>query len=183
MLLTTRVLVSCVWPEGHDGRYYWEHCVYVDSDDFDNNTQMFLAILADMKLLYTSQVQFHSMRWFDPSDGSLVHQQGIASGNVGLIAPVESPNLLICGRWRMYGVDGSYSYHLHRMPVGSDMITGGEWSEDGLTAMQTRMNTFIAQDIYRTHTGSLIDVGEVAGSPVMWQLRHGTKRKASNFWL
>lgn len=183
MLLTVRALMSAEWPEGVDGRYYWEHCEWIDRDDFTSNGQMGLAVINDLKLLYTSQVQFHSTRWFDASDMSLFFQQTYSIVQHGSLSPSESPNLLMCARWRMHGDDGSYTYHMHRAPVGNDDLIGGVWSDDGYIRQSTHLNTYVDQGIYRTQTGSLITSGTVAQLPVMWQMRHGTKRRQSRFWL
>lgn len=183
MLLTARFILSAEWPEGFDGRYYWEHCLWVDDSDWDSHIQMFLGILSDMKLLYTSQVDMHAVRFYDPSDMSLVYSQGIGPGNHGSQSPVEVVSLLIVARWTMRGADGSHTYHLHRAPVGVEYLTDGVWNLAGYAEMQTRLNTFIAQDVYRTKTGSLITEGFVGPYPGMWQLRHGTKRRESRFWL
>jgi len=183
MLLSGRTLVSIEWPEGYDGRYYWQHCTWVDSDDFDSNIQMYLAMLADAKLLYTTQVQMHGISYYLPGTDTLHYRQNTSPGNFGNLTAVENPNILISARWRMRGADGSYTYHLHRQPIGDPYLVDGEWSATGLTQNQTRLNTFIAQDIYRTKTGSLITSGEAANRPTMWQLRHGTKRRERRGWL
>jgi len=183
MLLAGRFLVSAEWPDGVDGRYYWEHCFWVDSDDFDNNFQMNLAVLADMRLLYTEQVRMDSCRWYHLGTTVIYFSNNYGLSTFGQQPEQANYNLLICARWRMRGEDGSYSYHLHRQPIGEDYLVDGVWSDEGYLQSQTRLNTFIGQGIYRTNSGALIDAGEVAQLPVMWQLRHGTKRRKSRFWL
>jgi len=183
MLLAVRVLLSVEWPEGNDGRYYWEHCAWQDRDDWLTDGQMGLFTITNMSLLYTSQVQIHSTRWYFPDSLVVYFQQTYPFPQFGSQAPQENYNLLMCARWRMKGGDGSYTYHLHRQPLGEDYVQDGQYTPDGLTAQQTRMNTYIAQDRYRTKTGALITEGELAGQPVMWQLRHGTKRRRRRFWL
>lgn len=183
MLLTVRFLVSAEFPRGVDGRYYWEHCLWVDRDDWPNDSQMVIEVRNTMRILYTEQVQLHGARYFHPISGDLYLDAPITTPFFGSQEPVTSPNLLICARWRMWGADGSYTYHLHRMPVGDEHLIDGVWSDFGFTEQQTRMNTYIGDHPYRTHTGSLIDRGELAPLPVMWQLRHGTKRRRRRFWL
>lgn len=183
MLLAGRVLCSMEWPDTQDGRYYWQHGFWVDRSDFSSDVVMGLAILNDMKLLYTNQVQLHGITWYLPGTDDVYFRQTYTFPQFGSLSASESPNLLICARWRMFGEDGSYSYHLHRQPIGEGYLESGEWSSDGFTQSSTRLNTYVAQGIYRTQTGSLIDVAYVSGSPVMWQLRHGTKRRNYRGWL
>lgn len=183
MLLSVRALMSSTWPQGVDGQYYWEQCEWVDRDDFTSNGQMGLAVINDLKLLYTEQVRFWSTRWYLPGSSTIFFQQTYGIVQTGALDVRENPNLLIAARWRMRGADGSYTYHLHRAPVGEDDLIEGIWSDDGILRQITHMNTYIGQGIYRTPTGSLITSGEVAQLPVGWQLRHGTKRRQSRFWL
>jgi len=181
--LTGRTILSLPWPGLASGRYYWQHCFWVDSDDFSNNAQMGLAVLADMKLLYEAQVQIHSTRWFLPNTTTIFFTQTYGTPQFGSLTTQPDPTLLIATRWRMRGDDGSYSYHLHRQPLGEDYLADGRYTPTGLTQTLSRMNTFIGQGIYRTSSTHLITSGQRSTVPVGWQLRHGTKRKASKFWL
>lgn len=183
MLVAGRLVCSLAWPEGVDGRYYWQHCLYVDTDNFDSVFDMALEVINDMKLLYTSQVRFHGLRWFLPGTETIVFSQTYTVPQFGSLSSVENPNLLICARWRLFGDDGSYSYHLHRQPIGADYLENGGWSSVGGAQNANRVNTFIAQGIYRTKTGNLIASGFVGSEPVPWQLRHGTKRRERRGWL
>lgn len=183
LFLAGRALLSMAWPGVGLGRYYWEHCFWVDSDDFDNNAQMALAILADMKLLYTTQIKIESIRWYVPHTTTVYFQQIYTFPQFGSLTSVGNPTLLVASRWRLRGNEGSYSYHLHRQPLGEAYLSNGAYTPLGLTQTQSRMNTFIAQGIYRTSTTHLISSGERSTVPSMWQLRHGTKRRASRFWL
>jgi len=144
---------------------------------------MFLAINSDMKLLYTTQVWIASIRWFLPGTSTVFYTQNTSIGNVGSLTALTNPNLLIAARWRLLGSDGSRSYHLHRQPIGDEYLLDGTFSTTGRSQSQTRINTFIAQNIYRTHSGAKVVSGQLAPVPAMWQLRHGTKRRASKFWL
>jgi len=182
-LLTTRMILSCAWPGLPDDTYYWQHCGWVDRDDFSSDGSMGAAVLNDAKLLYTSQVRIWSTRFIVPSSGGIHFEQIYGFPQFGSQAAQVNHNLLIAARWQMRGSDDSYTYHLHRQPVGEAYLENGEWSATGLSQQQTRMNTYIAQGIYRTQTGSLIASGHVVARPVMWQLRHGTKRRSSRFWL
>lgn len=183
VLYAGRSILAAPWPGGTIDHYYWEHCFWVNRSDFTSDGQMGLAVINDMKLLYTDQVRIWSTRWYVPGTTTVYFQQIYGVPQIGSQDPQDNYSLLIAARWRMRGEDGSYTYHLHRQPVGEDYLESGAWSSTGYTQQQTRMNTFIAQGIYRTKTGSLIDSGEVSILPTMWQLRHGTKRRNSRFWL
>jgi len=182
MLLAGRFLMSAAWPDCAAEGYFWEHCHWVDNSDFTNNAQMSLAVLGDMGLLYTTQVRFWGCRWYVPHTTTIHFQSTFGSFQHGTQTAQANFNLLIAARWRMRASDGSYTYHLHRQPIGETYLTSGEWSSTGRTQQQTRMNTYIGQGIYRTATGSLITTGELGDLPIKWQLRHGTKRRRSRFW-
>lgn len=182
-LLTFRTILSSPWPGVAGDEYYWQHCGWINNADFSNNVQMGLAVLNDMKLLYTSQVTVHGTRFIFPGSGGIEYEAIYAAGQHGSLSEQVNPNLLIAARWQMRGSDGSYTYHLHRQPVGENYLEGGVWSAAGYSQQQTRANTYIAQGIYRTQTGSLITMGDVVATPTMWQLRHGTRRRNSRFWL
>jgi len=182
-LLAGRTLLSLPWPGLSHADYRWEHCFWIDNDDFDNNSQMGLAVVNDMRLFYTNQVHLLGTRWYIPGTTTVFFAQTYPTTQVGAQPAQANYSLLICARWRMRGDDGSYSYHLHRQPVGEDYLENGVWSSGGYSQQQTRMLTFLDQEIYRTHTGSLLVTGTVAVFPVRWQMRHGTKRRNSRFWL
>lgn len=183
MLLTARAALSIDWPDGNAGRYYWQHCFWVDRSDFSSDLAMGLACIGDMKLLYTHQVRIHGIRWYDPSDGAVYFEQVYLLPQFGDQPDQDNYNILICARWHMYGSDGSYTYHLHRQPVGEAYLDSGEWSSLGRTQCLTRLSTFGSQGIYRTRTGALITSWQLGASPVQWQLRHGTKRRERRAWL
>lgn len=183
MLLAGRTLLSLPWPGLLHDDYRWEHCFWIDNDDFDNNGQMGLAVVNDMRLFYTHQVRLLGTRWYYPGTATVYFGQTYPITQIGAQPNQANYNLLIAARWRMRGDDGSYSYHLHRQPVGEDYIEGGEWNGGGYLQQQTRMLTFLDQEIYRTRTGALLTTGAVAHTPVQWQMRHGTKRRNSRFWL
>lgn len=182
-LLHGQALLSAPWPEGNDGWYYWLHTFYVESTDFPNNSQMNNRCRNTMTLLYTDQVLLRSIRWKIAGTESVFFQVIYSPPQAGDQAAQENFNLLLAARWRLHAADGSYSYHLHRQPMGEDYITSGEYSSLGLMQQHTRLNTFMIQGIFRSQTGSLLTVGELASRPVMWQLRHGTKRRRRRFWL
>jgi len=135
-----------------------------------------------MSLIYTKQVKFRAARYYVPNTETVYYQQTFASFQFGGRDPVENPSMLICARWHMFGADGSYTYHLHRQPVGADYLEDGEWSPVGFSNQQARLGTFGSQGFFRTKTGSILDHWFCGSSPVMWQLRHGTKRKNRHGW-
>lgn len=183
LLLAVRTLWSAEWPEGIDGYYYWEQCGWVNSDDWSSTADMHQNIAAAVQQYYTSQVRQHSTRFYFPGTNTVFASFVYGTPGHGELSPAENYNLLICARWRMHAEDGSYSYHLHRMPVGDESLIDGVWSDDGFTRQVATLNTFIDDGIWRSSTGSLLDKGELAPLPVPWQLRHGTKRRRSRFWL
>lgn len=183
MLVTGRLVCSSAWPEGASGRYYWQHCVYVDTGDFANDSQMALQTLNRFKLLYTSQVQLHGLRWFLPGTETIYFTQTFTVAQFGSLSSVENPDLLVCARWHLFGDDGSYTYHLHRQPIGADYLEGGQWSATGGTQNAARVNTFVLFGKFRTKSGALVDTGWAGSEPTPWQLRHGTKRRARRGWL
>lgn len=183
MLLALRFLVSAPWPIGGDDRYYWEHCAWVERSQFSSDTQMANRVVTGMRSFYTSQIRFHAERYYLPNTSTVYFQRTFGPTEKGIYPVAEQPTLLICARWRMRADDGSTTYHLHRAPVGEDDLTDGVWSADGLFRQRTHMFDFIDEEMYRTKTGALITSGEVATLPVAWQLRHGTKRRRSRFWL
>jgi len=183
MLVAGRYLLSIAWPNPPDDRYYWEHCFYVDTDDFDNSAQMFLAVQADMKLLYTNQVNLDGVTFYVPNTTTIHYRQNSGPSNPGNLSSVGEFTILVAARWRMLGPLGERSYHLHRQPVGLSYLDGEDWSSTGRTQSQSRINTFIAQGIYRASNGALLESGVLAHKPAYWQMRHGTKRRQKRFWL
>src|ERR1044072_6496935 len=159
MLVTGRLVCSMAWPEGVDGRYYWQHCVYADTDDFSSNAQLGLQVLNNMKLLYSSRVQFHGLRWYLPDSETVYLSSTYTFPQFGSLAVTENPNILICVRWHLLGDDGSYTYHLHRQPIGDDYLENGQWSPLAGTQNASRVNTFVGFGKYRTKTGSVIETG------------------------
>jgi hypothetical protein len=183
MLVAGRLLVSIPWEDTTDGNYYWQHCLWVDTDDFPNNFSMWNEVINEMQLLYTTQVQFRGLRFYYPGTEVVYFDQAITTPLFGERSPNGNYNILIVARWRLFGEDGSYSYHLHRNPTGEADLIDGVWSDAGYTRHQTLLNTFVSNHNYRTSTGAEITGGEVAQLPVQWQLRHGTKRRNRRGWL
>ena len=144
---------------------------------------MALQCINRFKLLYSNQVQFHGLRWFLPGTETVYYSQTYTTPQFGSLSATENPNLLICARWHLYADDGSYSYHLHRQPVGTDYLENGEWSTTGYSQNASRLNTFLVFGKFRAASGELLSDGFVSVTPTPWQLRHGTKRRARRGWL
>lgn len=183
MLVTGRVALSVPWPSLPSGEYYWEHCFFQNTDDFTNDLQMGLQTIIDMKLLYSATVTLHGIRWYIPGTTTVYFQQIYITPQHGDQPATDDYTILQAARWQLRGPLGQRSYHLHRQPLPLSYIADGEWTTLGRSQCQIRINTFIAQGVYRTDTGVLITEGHLAERPAMWQMRHGTKRRARRAWL
>lgn len=183
MLVMGRVALSIAMPELPSGRYYWQHCLWVDSSDWPNNAQMGLQVLVDMTLLYSSTVKIHGIRWYDPSDGSVFFSQVYFTPQPGGQPAVTEYNIFMAARWRMLTANGVRSYHLHRQVMPESYYENGEYTTLGRTQSQIRINTFIGQGVYRASNGHLLTEGHLAPKIASWQMRHGTKRRQRRAWL
>lgn len=184
MLLSVRAILAAEWPGANDdGRYYWEQCAFLDSDDFSNLFQVALYYGQKFELTYAEDILYCGVRLYDASDGEVLLSQAFTTPQQGGLSSQPDYNLLMAARWRLWGDDGSYSYHLHRTPIAEDDLENGVWSASGRTRNQTALNTWLSTTKFRTRTGALLDHGDLADSPVQWQLRHGTKRRKRRFWL
>lgn len=180
-LAKARFILSVEWPEGHDERYYWQHCSWVKTEDYTNNFQMALDVDNRHSILYTTQVLKHGVRFYWPTDNTPFWESIYAVAFPCDLPAQENYDILIAARWRMWGADDSYTYHLHRQPLGEDLIENGQFTPDGYLNQTARLNTFMGSGEFYTHTGSQITRGEVVTTPSYWQLRHGTKRRSRRF--
>jgi len=155
----------------------------MDTDDFANDLQMGLAVVNDMKLLYSSTAQLRGCRWYLPNTTTVYFQQVYTFPQFGSLPAATGYDLLIAARWRLTTALGVRSYHLHRQPLPASYYTNGVYTATGLSQGQSRINTFLAQGIYRASDGHLLTAGHLAPALVSWQLRHGTKRRARRSWL
>lgn len=157
--------------------------MYADTDDWSSLASMLSYINNRLELVYTEQVQIHGHRLIDPTDGSVVHTQTFLVGQPCDRDPVENFTIYAVGRWRFTAEDGSQGYHLHRYPADVSWIEGDKWSSSGLAEMLSGPGTVYAGGFIRSATGSPIETWELSGDVSEWQLRHGTKRRNSRFWL
>jgi len=182
MLVTGRYLLSTPWAGTDSGLYWWEHCYFADTSDFASTTALASAVTGVMGDIYTSQVRRRGQQIYNTSTGALLLQQYFGSGNPGSATARPDPTILVVARWRLLADDGSRSYHLHRRLVGSDDVENGRWTSAGMMRQYGSAGTFVGAGIFRSHSGHLLDRWEVAQTPAMWQLRHGTKRRNKRFW-
>lgn len=183
MLLTARYVLSVPWGDVPTGRYYWEHCLYMDRIDWPNDAQMGLAVRNIMGLIYSSTVQLHGCRWYLPNTTTVYFQQVYTFPQFGGQPAAVGYDILYAARWRMKTALGVRSYHLHRQPMPASYVQDGKYTALGRAQSQIRINTFIAQAKYRASNGALLTSGSLAPEIASWQLRHGTKRKARRSWL
>lgn len=183
MLVRMNALLSCAWPDIVGGRYYWTHTAYMKTTDWSNNLQQMNNWRARVLIGYTTQVLYHGTRMIDPDDGTVVFQETNVDGQPGGRTPFANFSLLIAGRWRYEAADGSTGYHLHRYPTDLDWVEGDQWNATGLSRLQAVAGSMYAPGHIYSRSGSLVTGWGVAGMIAEWQLRHGTKRRNSRFWL
>lgn len=183
MLVRMNALLSCVWPDIVGGRYYWTHTAYMDTADWGSDLAMLLSWHQRVKIGYTTQVLLYGSRIIDPTDGSVIQTQTFTSPQPCDRAPFANYTLLVAGRWRFKADDGSTGYHLHRYPTNLDWLDNGEWNATGLSRLLSIAGSMYLPGRVYSRSGSLITSWEVAPEIAEWQLRHGTKRRNSRFWL
>jgi len=170
------------WPGVAGGVYFWQHCYWIDTDDWTNIFQANIDINTDFGSLYTSQVRRRGNRIYDAVTGALLLTGYYGSGNPCSRPARPNPTLLIAAKWYLFGDDGSESYHLHRAPIGEDDLENGGWSTAGYGRQVVHAALWRNQGYYRTKTGALITSERVRATPIGWQLRHGTKRRNRQAW-
>lgn len=183
MLVRVNALLSCTWPDIVGGRYYWTHTAYMKTTDWPNNAQLLLNWTNRVKLGYTSQVLIYGNRLIDPTDGSVIQTQTFTVPGPCDRAPFANYSLLIAGRWRFTADDGSGGYHLHRYPTNMDWVVGNEFTDAGHNSQLAAAGSMYVPGKIYSRSGSLITGWEVNREIAEWQLRHGTKRRNSRFWL
>lgn len=183
MFVRVNALLSLPFPENPSGRYYWTHTAYMKTEDFSSMAQLLLNWTGRVKLGYTSDVLLYGHRVIDPSDGSVVFTQTFTSPQTCNQTPVVDWNILLAGRWIFVGTDGSRGYHLHRYPAGEDWVDGDSWSSFGLGRLSAVAGSMYSPGKIYTSTGAEVEGWSVRPGIVGWQLRHGTKRRRSDFWL
>lgn len=151
--------------------------------DFSSTAQLLLNWTGRIKIGYTTQVLLHGHRLIDPTTGSTVFTQTFTSAQPCNRTPAPNYSLLIAARWKFTGADGSKGYHLHRWPIDAGWVDGDYLTDAGHSALEgVAGSMYIPGKIYSS-TNSLITAYSVNRNLVDWQLRHGTKRRNSRFWL
>lgn len=183
MLVRMNALLSLAWPEVAGGRYYWTHTAYYKTTDWPNLAQQFLNWGQRVRIGYTDQVRYHGTRIIDPADGSVVAEQINVAGQPCDRTPFTRFSILIAARWRYIAADGSTGYHLHRYPTDLDWVDGDQFTPTGLSRQQAVAGSMYFPGKIYSRSGSLVTGWSVNTKIVEWQLRHGTKRRNSRFWL
>jgi hypothetical protein len=183
MLVRMNALLSCPWADLPTGRYYWTHSAYFNTDDHENQAQMLLAWNGRINIMYTSQVLRYGTRIIDPTDGSVVHTQTFTTPQPADRDPFDQYSLLIAARWKFKAADGSEGYHLHRYPMNLEWVDGNQLTDEGHFRNLASAGTMYNHEDTYSSTGSLIVSWSVNRTIAEWQLRHGTKRRNSRFWL
>lgn len=183
MLVRLNALLSIPEPSTSSGRYYWTHTAYFNTDDWATQAQLISNFGLRIRIGYTSDVRYHGVRAIDPSDGSVVFTTSSVMGQACDRTPFANWSILIAGRWRFTAADGSSGYHLHRYPTDLDWVDGEVFNDEGhLRLLAVAGSMYLPGEVY-SRTGSLITGWSVNRNIVEWQLRHGTKRRNSRFWL
>ncbi len=183
MLVRVNALLSCPWPGITGGRYYWTHTAYMKTEDWASNNALFHAWTLRVALGYTEDVLLYGHRMIDPDDGSIVATQTFTTPQACDQDAVDDYTLLVAGRWRFVADDGTGGYHLHRYPVGEDWISEGQFTPFGLGRLEAVAGSMYAPGKVYARSGSEVSGWSVSPNIVGWQLRHGTKRRNSRFWL
>lgn len=183
MLVRAALLLRADWPNTTDGAYYWTHNTYADTDDWTSHVQLRNDLIADYRLAYTSQIGCWGVQLQDPNDSSVVYQVGFTTPALGLRTAVDDYSLLIAARWHIIGEDGSRGYHLHRYPQDVSWASEGVWTPTGDFENGVSAAAFYDTNPWRTRTGALVASVSLSPNIVSWQLRDGTRRRNSRFWL
>jgi len=183
VLVRMNALISLPWPDVAGGRYYWTHTAYMKQEDWASENAMLLNWTNRVKLGYTEDVLLYGHRIINPDDGTVIRTQTFTTPNQCNQDPVDDYNILLAGRWRFKAADGTGGYHLHRYPAGDSWVAGDDWTPFGLGRLQAVAGSMYAPGKIYARSGSEVEGWEVSPTIVGWQLRHGTKRRNSRFWL
>lgn len=184
MLTQFDMLKGFPYPSNPSGWYYWTSVLYVDSDDFDNQSQMILAVLGRERLCSRENIHYWGYRIKQPPGrGNVVLTASFTGTGTGSLPAIADPQILCIARWTLADSFGHKTYRLVRYPIGTSEIEGDRLTPAGLLRQQTSINTFLATNIFRNKYGRVLETGAASPRVHMWQLRHGTKRSRSRFWL
>lgn len=183
MLVRMNALLSCAWPDVAGGRYYWTHTAYMRTTDFPNQAQLLLSWTNRVKIGYTSQVLLYGHRIIDPTTGGVIFTQTFTTPQPGTRSPFANFSLLIAARWRFVADDGTTGYHLHRYPTDTSWVVDDQFTDEGHDRQVAVAGSMYSDGKVYSSVGSPVVGWEVGRAVVGWQLRHGTKRRNSRFWL
>jgi hypothetical protein len=183
VLVRLNALLSAPNADTPTGRYYWTHTAYFKQEDWASQAQMLSAWGLRVRIGYTEDIRYHGTRIIDPTDGSVIDQTASVMGQACDRDPFEHWSLLVAGRWRFIAEDGTTGYHLHRYPTNLEWVDGDSFTDEGhLRILAVAGSMYLPGKVY-SKTGSEIVEWSASRNIVDWQLRHGTKRRNSRFWL
>lgn len=178
------ILKSLPYPALPSGRYYWTTVAYVDSDDWSNQNQMILHVLQRERLITRANVRFDGYTIKrPPGRGNIILQADPTPAPNGSLAAVADPQIISIARWTLRDNQNHPTYRLVRYPLGTEDIDADMLSASGYARQVASLNTFLATGTFRSKYGRVLTAGTVSPRVHMWQLRHGTKRSRSTFWL
>jgi len=179
----TNALLSCAWPGITGGRYFWTHTAYMKTTDFSSTGQLLLQWTNRVKQGYTEDILLHGHRLIDPTTGGVVTTQTFTTPQACEQDAAPNFSLLMAGRWKFVAADGSRGYHLHRYPIDGSWTDGNDLTDAAHSQLLAVAGAMYLPGKIYSGTGSLITSWSVNRNVVDWQLRHGTKRRNSRFWL
>lgn len=183
MFVRTNALLSASWPNVVGGSYYWTHTAYMRTTDFSSTGQLLLAWTNRVKQGYTEDVLLHGHRLIDPTTGNVVTTQTFTTPQACEQDAAPDYILIMAARWRFKSADGSEGYHLHRYPIIPDWVVDDRFTDAALSQLGAVAGAMYFPGKIYSSTNSLITGWSVNRNVVDWQLRHGTKRRNSRFWL
>jgi len=183
-LVQVDILKSLPYAPNPSGRYFYTTVVYADRDNYVSYTTMANNMYSRESLITRENVWFHGFRFHDPPGrGNIAFTVSYSSPGEGSQPPVDNFSLITIARWTLVSVTGRKTYRLSRAPLDITQIDGEYLTPAAVLHEQTMLNTFCGPDVFYNKYGELLSHGIVSPRVHMWQLRHGTKRERSRFWL
>lgn len=177
-------LKSMPYSPNPSGRYYWTNVMYLESTDFPNVPQMINHALSKEKIICRANINVEGYRLkTPPGRGNVVSTVDFSILQPGGQPAIANPYLLTIARWTLIDDLGRKSYRLVRYPLGEADIIDGKLSPLAMTRQQASLGTYLITGTMRNSYGRVLTTGSVSPLAHMWQLRHGTKRGRSKFWL
>lgn len=178
------LLKSMPYASLPSGRYYWTTTLYTESTLFTSDANLALYAVTREKLITRANVDFEGLRVKrPPGRANIVLQQDFTFGQPGAQTAVANPFLINIARWTLRDDFGHVTYRLHRFPLGEGEFDGLKLTSAAYAVQQNMLNGFLFPARWYNHHGNVLTSGQVSPLVHMWQLRHGTKRRRSDFWL